>query len=74
MSPRTLFAIGGVWLTGAALWLCLSPKQFFHSWHAVGTERAWIAIGIYLFAVLYQVFIFGWLIPIGMGLYKTVKR
>jgi hypothetical protein len=74
MSPRTLFAVGAVWLIIVAAWMQWGPKQFFYSWHAVGAKRMWLTVVIYVLTLLYQVFMFGWLVPFGLGLWRISRK
>ena len=74
MSASWLLAVGAGWLIGVVLWLYLGPKQFIHLWHATGAKRVGLIIAVYVFTVLYQIVIFGWLVPVGMGLYKLMKK
>jgi hypothetical protein len=66
--------IGGVWLGLVLLWLRLRPTQFGHAWHATGRTRFVVLFIIVALGLLQQVFVFGCLIPIGIGIYKFVRK
>jgi ABC-type uncharacterized transport system permease subunit len=75
MTPKVLIAIGLTWLTAVVLWLRLAPRSFGYAWQAEGTaKRAAVIAGIYLFGLLYQVFVIGWLVPLGFGIYRLVRH
>ncbi len=74
MSPRTLFILGSVWFGLAAVWMWRGPKQLFHLWQGAGIKRGPFIIAAYLLSILYQAFIVGWVIPFGMGLYRSVRK
>jgi hypothetical protein len=69
-----MIAIGLVWLATVVLWLGFGPKSFFYMWQAKGAKRGAIIAGIYLVAILYQVFVVGWLVPLAFGTYRLVKH
>ena len=74
MAASGLLAIGTGWLIAVASWLYFGPKQIFHLWRVTGTKRVGLVVAIYLFAFLYQIFVFGWIVPVGIGLYKIMKK
>jgi len=69
-----LVVVGLVWLAAVILLVSLTPKEFFYSWHATGTKRIWIMIAIVLFGLGRQLFIVGWLVPLGLGLYRLFRK
>src|ERR1035438_3424851 len=74
MGSKTLIAVGLIWLVVVALWLWLSPQQWGHIWLAKGTtKRTALIAGIYLFWLLYQLFVVGWLVPLGYQPCNTSK-
>ncbi len=75
MSPKSLIALGIVWLGAVALWLKFGPQSFSYVWQARGApKRIALIVAIYIFGLVYQIFIFGWLVPTGLGVYRLVKR
>src|SRR5450631_3307841 len=75
MGSKTLIAVGLIWLVVVALWLWLSPQQWGHIWLAKGTTKRTARIaGIYLFWLLYQLFVVGWLVPLGYGIYRLLRH
>jgi len=75
VSPRNLILIGIVWLGAVALWLLFGPQSFGYYWRANGTlKRTALIAGIYVIGLLHQVFILGWLVPTGLGLYRILKK
>ena len=75
MGSKTLIAVGLIWLVVVALWLWLSPQQWGHIWLAKGTtKRTALIAGIYLFWLLYQLFVVGWLVPLGYGIYRLLRH
>jgi hypothetical protein len=74
MAARGWFVIGGLWLGAVLLWMRFGPTQGGHVWQATGAKRFLIGFAIFIFGFLYQVFVFGWLIPVGVGIYKVVKK
>jgi hypothetical protein len=68
MSPKSLIALGIVWLAAVVLWLKFGPQSFGYSWRANGTlKRTALIAAIYTFGLAYQVFILGWLVPMALA-------
>lgn len=75
MSPKSLITLGIAWLAAVALWLKFGPQSFFYSWRANGTlKRTALIAATYIFGLVYQLFIIGWLVPIGLGIYRLAKK
>jgi hypothetical protein len=75
MSPKGMIAIGLAWCAAVLLWLRFSPRQWGHSWDAKGTAKQAVLIaGIYVAGLLYQVFVIGWLIPLGWGIFRLIRH
>jgi hypothetical protein len=73
MSFKGWFLVSGLWLGAVLFWMRFGPTQGGHVGR-VGVNRFWTISSIYLFAFAYQVFIFGWLIPLGVAIYKVVRK
>jgi hypothetical protein len=66
-----LLVIAAIWFMVAIAWNQLGPSSFFLS---LGKRnRAKIAV-VYAFSSLYQLFMFGWLFPLGVGIYRVTVR
>jgi hypothetical protein len=64
--------IGGRYLLVAALlWNRLGPSSFFLSF---GKRNRMKTLLVFAFAYFYQLFIFGWLAPLGVGIYRVTRR
>jgi hypothetical protein len=74
MGASRWLVIGGVWLAAVVLSIRFRPAQFGHVWQATGAKRFWMIFTIYVLGLLYQVFVLGWLIPVGVGIYKLVRK
>lgn len=75
MTSKGLIAIGLAWFAAVVLWLRLGPESFGYGWHAKGTaKRAVVIAGIYLFGLLYQLFVIGWLVPLAFGTYRLMRH
>ena len=66
-----LLVVGGVWFVAAITWQILGPSSFFWSFGKCNRAVA-IALG-YAFGCVYQLFMFGWLIPVGVGIYRVSR-
>jgi hypothetical protein len=75
LSPKNLIALGIVWLGAVALWRHFGPRSFGHAWQARGTmKRTMLIAAIYTLGFLHHVFIFGWLVPTGLGLFRLAQK
>lgn len=71
LSGRPLLLIAAVWFLAVLTWSRLGPSSFFLS---LGKRnRAKVAV-IYAFGWLFQLFMFGWLLPLIVGMYRVVRR
>lgn len=71
VTGRHLLGIAAVWFLAALAWNKLGPSSFFLS---LGKRnRAKMAV-VYAFGWLYQLFMFGWLLPLGVGIYRVTVR
>ncbi len=74
VSGKHLLVIGAIWLLGVCAWGFLAPAR--HGMWGVkfsGRHRVAIAI-LYFFLWTDQFLKFGWLIPLGIGIYRLVLR
>lgn len=70
VTGRHLVVIGAIWLLVALAWRILGPSSFF--W-GLGKRNRRLAITIsYAFFFLFHLFMFGWLIPLGIGIYRAI--
>jgi hypothetical protein len=72
VTGRHLVVAGAIWFMAALVWNLLGPSSFFWSFG----KRSWAtAMAIsYVFFFLYQLLMFGWLIPLGVGIYRVTMR
>jgi len=71
VTGRNLLVIAAIWFMAAIAWNQLGPSSFFLS---LGKRnRAKIAV-VYAFGSLYQLFMFGWFLPLGIGIYRVTVR
>jgi hypothetical protein len=71
VTGRNLFVIAAIWFVAAIAWNQLGASSFFLS---LGKRnRAKIAV-VYALGSLYQLFMFGWLFPLGVGIYRVTVR
>jgi ATP-dependent Clp protease ATP-binding subunit ClpA len=67
-----LLVTGAIWFAASLAWNLLGPSSFFWSF---GKRSRAIAMAIsYAFFFLYQLLMFGWLIPLGVGIYRVTMR
>lgn len=71
ITGRYLVAMAAIWFTAALAWNQLGPSSFFLSFGK--RTAAKIAI-IYAFGSFIQVCMFGWLLPLGVGIYRIAVR
>jgi hypothetical protein len=74
MAASGWFTVGGLWLGAVLLWFRFGPRQAGHAWQAAGAKRFLIIFGIVALGLLWQIFIVGWLIPLGVGIYKVARK
>ena len=71
ITGRHLLAVAAVWFLAVLAWMKVGPSDFFIS---LGKHnRAKIAVA-YAIGWLLQVFMLGWLMPLGIGLYRVTVR
>jgi hypothetical protein len=72
VTGRHLLVAGAIWFMATLSWNLLGPSSFFWSF---GKRSRAVAMTIsYAFFFLYQVLMFGWLIPLGVGIYRVTMR
>ena len=76
MSPRALVVVGAAWfLAAVALGVYLSQTSFAIGWIANGSvSRLASLAGIYLVFLLTALLLIGWIIPVGIGVYRLLKH
>jgi len=71
VTGRSLVVMAAIWFVAAIAWNRLRPSSFFLN---LGKRnRAKIAV-VYALGCLYQLFMFGWLFPLGIGIYRVSVR
>jgi len=71
VTGRSLLVIAAVWFVAAIAWNQLGPSSFFLG---LGKRNpAKIAV-VYAFGSLYPLFMFGWLLPLCVGIYRVTVR
>jgi hypothetical protein len=74
VNSTKLIIVGVVWLGLVILWVLFAPREFGINFGPIfGFRRALIKIAIYGVGLLYSVFIFGWLVPLSVGIYHALK-
>jgi len=72
VTGRHLLVIAALWFVAALAWNTLGPSSSFLS---LGKRIRPVATAIaYALAWLHQVFMFGWLMPLGVGIYRLTVR
>jgi len=66
-----LLAIASLWFLAVLAWMKLGPSSFFLS---LGKQNRAKTAVIYAFGWFYQVFMFGWLLPLSIGIYRVTVR
>ncbi len=73
VSGRHLLVMGTIWLGLVLAWHILTPSSFF--WIFGKHNRAFTkAIAYALLPWLFQFFMFGWFVPLGIGIYRVHVR
>jgi hypothetical protein len=71
ITGRHLLVIASVWFLAVLAWMKLGPSSFFLS---LGKQNRAKTAVIYAFGWFYQVFMFGWLLPLSIGIYRVTVR
>jgi Clp amino terminal domain, pathogenicity island component len=71
ITGRHLLAIAAIWFMAALAWNKLGPSSFFLS---LGKRNRVKIAFAYAFGWLHQLFMFGWLFPLGVGIYRVTVR
>jgi ATP-dependent Clp protease ATP-binding subunit ClpA len=72
VSGRYLLVMGAIWFVAVLAWNILGPQSFF--WSLGKRNRAIAMAASYAAFYLLQLFIFGWLVPLGVGIYRVMTR
>lgn len=72
VNGRHLLVIGAIWFVASFAWNILGPSSFF--WSFGKRNRAIAMAASYAVCWLHQLFMFGWLIPLGVGIYRVTMR
>jgi hypothetical protein len=72
VTGKHLVVAGAIWFMTALAWNLLGPSSFFWSFGKRGRAAA-MTIS-YAFFFLYHLLMFGWLIPLGVGIYRVTMR
>lgn len=76
MTSRSLITVGLVWFAIVVVWLRFLDRGFAFGW-VVGPSPAKqmaILVSGYVLIYTYVVFLIGWLIPLGFGIYRLVRH
>jgi hypothetical protein len=72
VTGRHLLVMGTIWFGVVLAWNFLGPSSFFWSF---GKRNRVLAKAIsYTLLWLFQLFMFGWLVPLGVGIYRVAVR
>ncbi len=76
MGAKTLLLVGVAWfLAATAFEIYLGRTDFAIGWLAKGpVSTASSVAGIYLLIISAVILLIGWTIPVGIGLYRLVRR
>jgi hypothetical protein len=75
MTSKTLVGIGLAWFGIVVLWVCFFDQAISIAWPVRSPIKQWASIAIlYLLISTYFVFLVGWLIPLGFGIYRLVRH
>ena len=72
VTGRHLVVAGAIWFMTALAWNLLGPSSFF--WSFGKRSRATAMAISYAFFFLYQLLMFGWLVPLSVGIYRVTMR
>ena len=73
IAGRYLLVIAAMWCLAVVAWLVLGPRSFFFS-RPYGKHGRVIVLAVTFVLWLYQLFLFGWLVPLGVGIYRVTLR
>jgi hypothetical protein len=71
ITGRHLLVIASIWFLAVLAWMKLGPSSFFMS---LGKQNRAKTAVIYAFGWFYQVFTFGWLLTLSIGIYRVTVR
>ena len=71
VTGRHLLVIAAIWFTASLAWNQLGPSSFFLS---LGKRNSSKIAVIYAFGWLLQLLMLGWLLPLGVGIYRITVR
>lgn len=71
ITGRTLLVVAAVWLLTVLAWMKLGPSNFFVS---LGKQNRAKTVLAYALVWFLQVFTLGWIMPLGIGLYRVTVR
>ena len=73
ISGRHLLITAAIWLLVVSAWVLLRSDAFYGVKFS-GRHRTVAIAVIYFFLWTYQFLLFGWLIPLGVGIYRFMRR
>jgi hypothetical protein len=75
MTPKKLIAIGLAWFVAVVLCARFLDRDFAYGFVAPSAFKAVVLIAsAYLFMTVYGVFLIGWLVPLGLGVYRLLRH
>lgn len=73
-SGKHLLLTAGTWFIAVCGWLFMSPGMWGWKLRAPNrTLRALVLALVYGSIWTYQLFMYGWLVPLGVGIYRVVR-
>jgi hypothetical protein len=75
MTARKLVVLGSVWFGMVGVWLFFGRTSVSVSWLGKGTTGKIFGTAlIYAVSVVYILFLIGWVLPVGVGIYRLVSK
>ena len=75
MSTKKLLVIGSLWFAAVVLWLFFGRTSVSIAWSVKGTKTKIAGTAVlYAIAASYILFLTGWVLPIGVGIYRLVHE
>ena len=75
MTARNLVVLGSFWFEMVGVWLFFGRTSVSVSWLGKGTTgKIFGTTLIYAVAVAYILILIGWVLPVGVGIYRLVSK
>jgi hypothetical protein len=69
MSAKILTLVALIWFGAVILWSRLRFSFFFGLGHGKGAK-----VVAFILVYLIQIFTFGWIVPLGLGVYRLLRK